>query len=109
MDKTQRIRELNDVARTAMGVACILNQTDGIKALTPEVQSKIREQVELFKDFNQGNDPHGEHDFGSLTVADHRVFWKIDYYDKNMEGGSEDPSDPGQTTRVLTIMLAEEY
>lgn len=109
MDKTKRIRVLNDLARTAMGVASIVNQTDGIKALAPEVQSKIREQVELFKDFNEGNDPHGEHDFGSLKVDDHRVFWKIDYYDKNLEGGSEDPADPSQTTRVLTIMLASEY
>ena len=114
--KTTKIRDLNDLARTAMGVASRLVQTPGINALSPSDQSRIREKVELFKDFTEDNGPHGEHDFGSFdhevgrnTGCTVKVFWKIDYYDKSLEYGSEDPSDPRQTTRVLTIMLADEY
>lgn len=109
MNKTTRIAELNDLARTAMGVTCRVLQTSGIQALDPRVQSTIRERIEVFNDFTPDNDPHGERDFGALEVNGERVYWKIDYYDRAMEYSSEDPSDPKQTTRVLTIMLAEEY
>jgi hypothetical protein len=51
---------------------------------------------------------HGEHDFGSFELCGRRFFWKIDY-ERAMKYGSEDPSDPAQTTRVLTVMLADEY
>jgi hypothetical protein len=51
----------------------------------------------------------GEHDFGSFEVGHRKLFWKIDYYDPTLAFGSDDPSDPAKTARVLTIMLAEEY
>ncbi|WP_456738298.1 MULTISPECIES: DUF3768 domain-containing protein [unclassified Bradyrhizobium] len=59
--------------------------------------------------FTQENDPHGEHDFGSLDLVGRKFFWKIDYYDEDMRSGSEDPSDPKRTVRVLTLMLSSEY
>lgn len=65
--------------------------------------------MQRFDTFTPDNDPHGEHDFGLLTVSGHRVMFKIDYYDPSMSYGSEDPSDPARTCRVLTIMLAGEY
>lgn len=105
----EKVCELNDLARTAMGVAGRLHQTEGIEALPLATQSAIRERVETFSDFTQDNDPYGEHDFGAFDHQGMRIFWKIDYYDRAFTGGSEDPSDPAQTTRVLTIMLAEEY
>lgn len=107
--RTKRIAELNDLCRTAMGVAgkCVL--TRGIFMLPDADQSAIREKVETFADFTPDNDPHGEHDFGSFEHNGNKVFWKIDYYDKTLSFGSEDPADPKQTTRVLTIMLASEY
>lgn len=62
-----------------------------------------------FTAFTPENDPHQEHDVEALEHARHRIFLKIDYYDPALEGGSADPTDPEQTARVLTIMLASEY
>ena len=108
-DQSKRIANLNDQCRKAMGIAGRLVQTQGINALPQHVQSAIREKVETFNDFPADNDPYGERDFGALTHEGHRIFWKIDYYAPDMCHGSEDPSDPRQTVRVLTLMLAEEY
>ncbi len=104
-----RIRVLNYLARTAMGIASRVVQTQGINALPPDAQSTIRERVELYNEFTPENDPYGEHDFGMFTHDGSRIYWKIDYYDRAVKYGSEDPANPHVTTRVLTIMLAQEY
>jgi Protein of unknown function (DUF3768) len=65
--------------------------------------------VRAFAAFTEDNDPHGEHDFGIVDNGDVRCLWKIDYYDREMEFMSPDPADPAVTTRILTLMLADEY
>lgn len=107
-NQTDRIRELNDVFRTTWLNGKVL-MTSGIKSLPDAIQSSIVEAVQKFDAFTPDNDPHGEHDFGSVIIEGHRVFWKIDYYDPTAQYGSEDPANPAVTKRVLTIMLAEEY
>jgi hypothetical protein len=62
-----------------------------------------------FNNFTPDNDPYKEHDFGRFEAGGRTFIWKIDYYDKSMTLGAEDPADPERTTRVLTIMLAEDY
>jgi Protein of unknown function (DUF3768) len=109
MTNPQRIAELNDLCRKAMGVAGRLCVTPGIAALPAATQSAIREKVETFNAFDEDNDPYNEHDFGAFEHEGQRIFWKIDYYAPDMEQGSEDPADPQKTVRVLTIMLADEY
>jgi len=106
---SERIAELNDLARTAMGVASRLVQTDGICALDPKDQSAIREKVENYDNFKHGDDPYGERDFGWFRHKGEKIYWKIDYFDKTGRYASPDPTDPSKTIRVLTIMLAEEY
>ena len=108
-NETQKMAQLNDLCRTAMGIAGKLFETEGIRALPLADQSAIREAVETFNDFTPDNDPYGERDFGAFEHNDHRVFWKIDYYSSDLSKGSENPADPSKTTRVLTIMLAREY
>src|ERR1700722_783349 len=100
----ERIAQLNDLCRTAMGLAGRLVQTAGVSALPEQIQSAIREQVERFSDFSPDNDPHGERDFGAFSVpgVPEKIFWKIDYYAPDLMHGSEDPSDPQQTARGLT-------
>ena len=56
-----------------------------------------------FAAFSPDNDPYGEHDFGAIEWDSIRVFFKLDYYDRDMRFGSPDPADPAVTTRVLTI------
>ena len=106
--RSARIRELNDRLR-ANFVRGVVTITIGVKQLRPYVLSQVLAGVREFNAFTADNDPHGEHDFGTLVVEGNRIFWKIDYYDKRLEAGSEDPSSSDVTTRVLTIMLASEY
>ena len=110
---TETIAKLNNAFRSSLKTG----QPKGKIILTQGIlntfsitgQMNVVLEVEEYKDFTQDNDPHGEKDFGSFECAGEKIFWKIDYYDKSLEFGSEDPTDPKKTIRVLTIMLAEEY
>lgn len=104
----ERIRRLNDgFRRSFMGGRVFL--TEGIRALEDEQVRAILRQVRTFDAFTPDNDPYQEHDFGAFDEGGTRVFWKIEYFDAEMEGASPDPADPEATTRVMTIMLAEEW
>ncbi len=108
MDKTAAIRALNDAFRTSLSGGRVL-MTAGVDALPSDVKAMAIRKVATFDDFTPDNDPHGEHDFGGFDLAGRKFFWKIDYYDRALEFGSENPADAENTTRVLTLMLAEEY
>jgi hypothetical protein len=83
--------------------------TAGVAALPREQVASILRAVATFDAFNADNDPHGEHDCACLTVEGYQIIWKIDYYDPGLNWHSPDAADPAVTTRVLTVMLAEEY
>lgn len=117
--KKREIREGNDLLRTTFSPFLgKVVMTEGVanSPLKDDVLTAVRE----FYQFDGGNDPHHEHDFGSVEVetpegelcknrGKHylKFFFKIDYYDQNYEFGA----DPYSQTfkRVLTIMRADEY
>ena len=117
MSRPMSCAELNDRFRSRLGIPTFGDEihgrfvfTRGIMALSPEAQIDIWMRVRTFSDFTDDNDPYGEHDFGAFDHAEAgKVFWKIDYYDRSLEQGSEDPCDPEKTCRVLTVLLAEEW
>lgn len=108
-DNTKQIAALNDrFRRSFLGGRVMF--TSGILALPEMAQRIIVAKVQTFNDFTADNDPYGEHDFGALDVEEAgKIFWKIDYYAPDLVHGSEDPADPENTVRVLTIMLSHEY
>lgn len=124
-EQAARIARMNDLARRAMGIACTVVATVGFRSLPDTDQSCVRELIETFDAFTEDNDPHGERDFGCIyQLGDgrwtterprvrenerERVFWKLDYYDRELQFASEDAADPTITRRVLTIMLSDEY
>jgi hypothetical protein len=106
------IRVLNDELRRALPFPKPhghLMATRGLKPLTVAKVSALVVAIRDFKDFTPNNDPHGEHDFGAVEHDGVRYFWKIDAYDRSLTFASPDPADPAVTTRVLTIMRADEY
>src|SRR5262245_39730770 len=102
------IREQNDAFRKTFSGGKVM-MTAGVDALPDMVKAAVLQTVANFDDFTEDNDPHGEHDFGSFELVNRKFYWRIDYYDRDLKCGSDDPADPEKTTRVLTIMFASEY
>ncbi|WP_028716815.1 DUF3768 domain-containing protein [Paracoccus sp. J39] len=111
MNRAEKIAGLNDELRRNIWLPGPKNRvmlTSGLAA-DPQLAADAVAAVRAYDTFNKDNDPYQEHDMGFLTIRQTKIFWKIDYFDNDLKYGSEDPSDPEQTTRVLTIMLSSEY
>lgn len=50
-----------------------------------------------------------QHDTGLVTQDDMDYLWEIDYCDKSLNCRSPNPVDLGCTSRILTLMRADEY
>lgn len=138
MNKASAIAKLNDAFRAnpILGTTIL---TAGIKNNSSEDIARIINKVRNFNDFNEDNNPYGESEtslsfareeqpqqrlvvrasrkmkssvaahFGAFDFKGQKIFWKIDYYDRNFEFASPDAANPNITNRVLTVMYADEY
>ena len=106
--RAEQIAQLNDTLRkTGTGGTVVV--TRGVMNLTGFDADRLAEALAAYDEFDADGDPHGERDFGTLTMFGADLLWKIDYYDPSLEFGSDDPADPSVTKRVLTVMLAGEW
>lgn len=104
----QRIRNLNDELRIAhIGGRILVSK--GLSMLDGPSITQILAAVSHFDNFNDDNDPYDEHDCAIIETLGLFILWKIDYYDETLSMHSPDPADENVTSRVLTIMLADEY
>lgn len=111
--RTQQIARLNDQLRVYR-VGGEWYCTKSIGNLSATDQALVVHAVKNFSNFNEDNDPYQEHDCAAfeVTLSNQQtctLMFKIDYYNRDKTGGSEDPADPAQTTRVLTVMFIHEY
>ena len=106
--RAEAIARLNDALRKE-GVGGTIMVTRGVLAITGYNSPELSEALAAYDAFVADNGPHGERDFGDLALWGQDLLWKIDYYDSDLRYGSDDPSDPEKTKRVLTVMLTREW
>ena len=106
--RAEFIARLNDALRKR-GVGGTIMVTRGVLAVTGSNMPELAEALAAYDAFDVNNDPHGERDFGDLTLWGQDMFWKIDYFDADLRYGSDDPADGDKTRRVLTVMLTSEW
>lgn len=111
--RTATIARMNDDARLGLDRRARITFTRNCLETcspTPETHPAIV-QAQLLKAFRHcefaADSP--EHDFASILYQGRKVWLKIDYYNLACEYGSEDPANAAITTRVITIMLPEDY
>lgn len=113
VDRIEAIARLNDRARLGLdpNARIVITRTCLATFCDPGTIDAVVVQAELLAAFRRcsfsADSP--ERDFASIEYRGEKVWLKIDYFDATLEFGSEDPADASITTRVITILLPEDY
>ena len=108
LPRAEAIAQLNDTLRKT-GTGGTVMVTQGVVSLPGFDAVVLAAALASYDAFDPDNDPHGERDFGDLTLWGEYLLFKVDCYDLAMEFGSDDPADAAVTKRVLTILRADEW
>jgi hypothetical protein len=108
LPRAEAIARLNDKLRTT-GEGGTIMITSNVQRITGFDPAILAAALANYVGFDADNDPHGERDFGDLTLLGHNILFKLDYFSKNLKYGSDDPANPDVTHRVLTVMLASDW
>ncbi|MGV1754893.1 DUF3768 domain-containing protein [Agrobacterium sp. CG674] len=109
-DKKARIRQLNDEVRlNGVALNARILTAGRLAQEDPVLGIVVGHYASKFTEFNEDNDPHGEHDCAKFTVKGQEFLFKFDYFALDEEHLSEHPEDPAVTIRVMTLMYAEDY
>ena len=106
--RAELIARLNDKLRTT-GTGGTIMITQNVKRITGFDAATLAAVLANYEEFGPSSDPHRERDFGCLTLWRYDLLWKVDYYDSAAQFGSDDPTNPEVTHRVLTVMLASDW
>lgn len=101
-ENATKIATLNDRFRFRGDGVTLTQGVQGVEDLYG-----LLEAVRWYDNFNEGNDPYSEHDFGSFEWKGEKIFWKIDYYDVTYRYFCDPLSL--ECHRLMTVMLASEY
>ena len=103
INDTLRVNLITNTGRASCeGITGRLIVTRSVADMPGDQMIAILSAVAHFRDFTEDNDPHGEHDFGSVSLMGEKWFWKFDYYDEHFEAFGHD-------VHVLTIMNSTDY
>ena len=107
MSTMQKNRALNDHFRKT-GQGGIVTLSMGLHKLGQAEVDNVMKQLAGEKG-DKSVEAGSEHDMGEIQVGNRTVSWEINYYNKELDDVSDNPTNPDQTTRFMTLLLSTEY